>query len=236
MADIEVAMGTTKNEIQRKISTAQTTFKMSGAVKFSTVCDMVQADLNLREGDMSTSLFCKCLKAMWGKDTEVVGYCLERLGDVRRWEQGYHESSWSIVLLAYSLKQKEKLRIHKGLQFIGDIFFQENDETTAISLFRLALQGFTLMDVHRSRAECMIRLGDISKKNGDLLKALELWEMARPLFECSLQTKQVQAIDERMSKVGKDVKEEHKKHLAKLIELSTSAGKLNEVEEDDSEV
>ncbi|KAJ7754447.1 hypothetical protein B0H16DRAFT_1722626 [Mycena metata] len=132
--------------------------------------------------------------------------------------------------------QKEKLGIHKGLQFMGDIFLQENDEVTAISLFMLALQGFTLMDVHCSRAECMVRLGDISEKNGDLLSALELWEMARPLFERSSQTKQIQAIDERMSRVNKDVKEQHLKNLAHLVELSVPAGRMDEEDEEDSEI
>ncbi|KAJ7024855.1 hypothetical protein C8F04DRAFT_1269863 [Mycena alexandri] len=118
---------------------------------------------------------------------------------------------------------------------MGDIFLQENDEVTAISLFTLALQGFTLMDVHCSRAECMIRLGDISEKNGDLLNALELWELARPLFERSSQTKQIQAIDERMSRVDEDVKEQHQKNQVCLVELSVPAGKVTEAEEVDSE-
>ncbi|KAJ7746059.1 hypothetical protein B0H16DRAFT_1692858 [Mycena metata] len=126
--------------------------------------------------------------------------------------------------------------VHKGLQFMGDIFLRENDEATAISLFTLALQGFTLMDVHRSRAECMIRLGDISEKNGDLLNALELWEMAKPLFERSSQTKQMQAIDERMSRVDEDVKEQHQKNLARLVELFVPAGKVDEEDEEDSEI
>ncbi|KAJ7024868.1 hypothetical protein C8F04DRAFT_1269874 [Mycena alexandri] len=91
------------------------------------------------------------------------------------------------------------------------------------------------MDVHRSRAECMNRLGDIFEKNGDLLNALELWEMARPLFERSSQTTQIQAIDEQMSRVGKDVKEHYQKNLARLTELSVPAGKVDEVHEEDEE-
>ncbi|KAJ7024845.1 hypothetical protein C8F04DRAFT_1192017 [Mycena alexandri] len=235
IVDIEVSMGTAKHEIQRKINEAQTISKVIGNIKLSTMCDIVQAGLNLREGDMSTVLFCKCLRASWGNDSELVSQCLERLGDVSCWINGPHESTWSTVLLAHSLKQKEKLGIHKGLQFIGDVFLQENDEVTAISLFTLALQGFTAMDVHRSRAECMIRLGDISEKNGDLLNALELWELARPLFVHSSQTKQIQAIDERMSGVNEDVKEQYQNQV-RLVELSVPAGKVTEVEEVDSEI
>ncbi|KAJ7744898.1 hypothetical protein B0H16DRAFT_1693102 [Mycena metata] len=236
IADIEVSMGTAKLEIQRKINSAQTISKGIGIVQLSAVCDMVQASLNLREGDMSTSLFCKCLREMWGNDSEVVGQCLERLGDVSCWEGSHHDPSWSTVLFVHSLKQKKNLGIHKGLQFMGDIFLQEKDQVTASSLFTLALQGFTLMDVHRSRAECMIRLGDISEKNRDLLNALELWELARPLFERSSQTKQIQAIDQRMSRVDNEVKEQHQKSLARLVELSVPAGKVDAEDEEDSEI
>ncbi|KAJ7724644.1 hypothetical protein B0H16DRAFT_1698583 [Mycena metata] len=236
MVDVETYMGTAKHEIQKKINTATTIFKMIGNAKRSTICDIVQADLNLREGDMSTVLFCRCLREMWGKDSEMVSHCLESLGDVSRWKDGHHESSWSTVLLMHSLKQKEKLGIHKGLQFMGDIFLLENDEASAISLFTLALEGFTLMDVHRSRAECMIRLGDISEKSGKPLNALELWQMARPLFERSSQTKQIQAIDERISKVNQGVKEQHERNLARLAELSVPVGKLAVEDAEDSGV
>ncbi|KAJ7019474.1 hypothetical protein C8F04DRAFT_1321883 [Mycena alexandri] len=235
IANIEISMGVSKHEIQKKLDASQTIFKVYGSTRLSTSCDCIQADLNLREGDMSTSVFLRCLGAVWGNNSELVSYCLERLGDTGRWEGSDHDPSWSTVFLAYSLKQKEKLEIHKALQFIGDIFFRENDEFTATSLFTLALQGFTQMDVHRSRAECMIRLGDISEKNGNLLKALELWDMARPLFERSSQTKQVQAIDERLARMNEDVKEQHQQNLTSWTELSYAPDQEMEEEDDLSE-
>ncbi|KAJ7719110.1 hypothetical protein B0H16DRAFT_1607378 [Mycena metata] len=231
MADLEVSMGTSKNEIQNKINEAQRIFKQLEVPSLSIGCDTIQATLNLREGDMTTALFRKCLREGWGKDSDIVWHCLERLGDVSCWAD-HHELSWSIVLFVYSLKHKKRLQIYKGLQFMGDMFLQGNDEATALSLFTLALHGFTQMDIHRSRAECMIRLGDISEKNRDSLNALELWEMARPLFKRSLQMKQIQAIDERVSKVNQDVKEQHQRNLARLAELSVPAEK---VDTDDSD-
>ncbi|KAJ7748140.1 hypothetical protein B0H16DRAFT_1888589 [Mycena metata] len=128
------------------------------------------------------------------------------------------------------------LGIHKALQFVGDVHLMQSDEVTAVNLFTIALEGFTEMDVHRSRAECMIRLGDIAKKNGDLLKALELWETARPLFECSSQTKKVQDINERVSGMSEKVKEEHRKNLARLAELNVPTGKVEEVDGDTEEL
>jgi hypothetical protein len=51
---------------------------------------------------------------------------------------------------------KEKLGILKALQFLGDVFLAQGEEYTALNLFTVALEGFTAMDVHRSRAECML--------------------------------------------------------------------------------
>ncbi|KAJ7744585.1 hypothetical protein B0H16DRAFT_1727153 [Mycena metata] len=104
-----------------------------------------------------------------------------------------------------------------------------------MSLFTLALGGFTKMDVHRSRAECMIQLGAIFNKHGDLLEALELWEQARPLFEQSSQAKRVQHIDERLVGIGEDVKKQQKRSLVKLTGLNPPVGMMEELGKDSSE-
>ncbi|KAJ7735052.1 hypothetical protein B0H16DRAFT_1577223 [Mycena metata] len=184
---------------------------------------------------MSRTLFCKCLQFGWGKYLEPVSFCLERLGDINQWEGSDHPTSWPTVYLAHSLKLKERLGIYKALQFLGDFFLQEKDEVTSISLFTLTLEGFTEMDVHRSRAECMIRIGDISNKHGDFLKALKLWEQARPLFERSSQAKSIQHINERLAGIGQDVKEQHKMTLAPLTELNAPVGMVEELDKDLSE-
>jgi hypothetical protein len=140
-------------------------------------------------------------------------------------------SNWTTVYLAQSIKFKQKLGINKALQFLGDIFLDKADEDTAVSLFTVALEGFTSMDVHRSRAECMLRLGDISKGHGDLLKAVESWDAARPLFERSSQAKQVEDIDEKLASVGEGVLEQHRNNLARLMEINAPTGIVEE--EDD---
>jgi hypothetical protein len=145
-------------------------------------------------------------------------------------------SSWTTVFLVHSLKRKEKLGIYKALQFLGDIFLSQNDEHTAASLFTVALEGFTKMDVHRSRAECMLRFGDISMGHGDLLNAVEFWERARPLFEFSSQTKQVQNINERLVGISEDVLEQHRNNLARLAELTALSGTVEELEDDLSDI
>ncbi|KAJ7713724.1 hypothetical protein B0H16DRAFT_1702273 [Mycena metata] len=235
IAEVEVPMGISCEMIQEKICASQAIFKKIGNKVMMIACDTIQADLNLREGDMSCSLLRKCLKAGLGRESQIVGYCLERLADVTRWSPP-HDPSWSIILLAHSLRTKGKLGIYKALQFIGDVHLMQNDEVSAVSLFTVALDGFTYMDVHHSRAECMIRLGDIAKKNGDVLKALELWETAKPLFERSSQAKRVQDIDERVSSISEETKEQHRNNLTRLAELNVPAGKVEEVDSDTEEL
>ncbi|KAJ7620760.1 hypothetical protein DFH06DRAFT_1341447 [Mycena polygramma] len=105
-----------------------------------------------------------------------------------------------------------------------------------MSLFIVALEGFTYMDVHRSRGECMLRLGDIFKGRGDLLKAVELWDTARPLFERSSQAKQVKEIDERLASIGNGLLEQHRKNLVLLAELKAPTGIIEEEEDDVSDI
>ncbi|KAJ7770057.1 hypothetical protein B0H16DRAFT_1777129 [Mycena metata] len=235
IAEIEILIGISCNVIQERINASHAIFVKAGQKKGLTFCDTIQADLNLREGDMSSFLFCKCLRIGWGNHLDVVSYCLERLVDVTHWD-AHHDPSWSAVFLVHSLKAKEKLGIHKALQFIGNVYLMENNEVTAVNLFTIVLEGFTYMDVHRSRAECMIRLGDIAKKNGDVLKALELWETASPLFECSLQAKRVQEIEQRISGISEEIKELHQRNLAHLAELNAPVGAVEAVDKHSSDV
>jgi hypothetical protein len=189
-------MDAPKQEVQKYIHTAKLSLVEMG-LRMRAEC--VQADLSLREGDEADAnmLLCKNFKALWGKNFNVENHCLEILADVTRWNGFHGISIWPTILLAHSLKSREKLGVHKALQFLGDLSLIQDDEETAVSLFIVALEGFIHMDVHRSKAECMLRLGDISQGHSDLVKAAELWETARPLFERSSQGKQVKNIDER---------------------------------------
>ncbi|KAJ7916354.1 hypothetical protein B0H13DRAFT_2323455 [Mycena leptocephala] len=92
------------------------------------------------------------------------------------------------------------------------------------------------MDMHRRRAECMLRLGDISMGHSDLFKAVEFWERARSLFERSSQVKQVQHINERLAGISKDVLDQHRNNLACLAEVNAPSGTVEELEEDLSDI
>jgi tetratricopeptide (TPR) repeat protein len=203
-------MGVPKEIITRNIDHAQSIFEMFGLKPWMTACDTILAALCVRENDLPTAklLFEKCLKLHL--DNEIKSFCLEWLGDVSRWGAFHSTVRWTTIFLVHSLQSKKNLEVHKAIQFFGDLFLTQGDGGSAISLFTVALEGFTYMDVHRSRAECMMRLGDIFKIHGDLPKAIELWGTARPLFEHSSQAQQVDCIDSKRATISQNIVQ-HKK-------------------------
>jgi hypothetical protein len=207
IAQIDVEIGGFENDMQQNISTAALLFCRINFSFGLTSCEMIQAALDVQQDNLSAARCCfqKCLQSAWGKDTEVVTYCLEKLAAVEQWvSTGQNSFLWTVTFLVHSIKCKQRLELHKALQFLGTVFQGQGDPETAINLTTVALDGFTQMDVHRSRAECMVQLGDISKLNGDELKALKLWEIARPLFERSSQMKQLACLDERITTLSCD--------------------------------
>ncbi|KAF8207775.1 hypothetical protein K438DRAFT_1814199, partial [Mycena galopus ATCC 62051] len=70
------------------------------------------------------------------------------------------------------------------------------------------------MDVHHSRAQCMLHLGDLASKHGCTSEAITFWEAAQPLFERASQTKDVAQIHSRLATWEKD-------HHQALVKLET---------------
>ncbi|KAJ7894402.1 hypothetical protein B0H14DRAFT_2559185 [Mycena olivaceomarginata] len=233
LAEIAVSMGVQKQDVQENIELAKSIFTTLNAKPMIFCCDATLADLYIREKDLPTAkrLFKKCLE-LATEHSEIKLFCFERLGNASLWGADELTPGWTTLFLVHSLKSKAKLQVYKALQFFGQMFLTHKDDNTAVSLFTVALVGFTYMDVHRSRAECMIRLGDISSRHGDLLKAVEFWESARPLFERSSQAKEVQCVDEKLSHVGSNVLDHHKQNIARLVRLDAPSGNLSHIEDE----
>ncbi|KAJ7469548.1 hypothetical protein FB451DRAFT_1476386 [Mycena latifolia] len=218
-------------EVQCNIQKAKEIFTAMRVPIGIDLCRMVLADLKLRERDISHAkeLFQGSLNSQWGKNAEGVAYTLARLADVTCWPSAEMKwsSSWQVVYLAHSKKSQRKFDLYKSFQFLGDGFMLQGDEDTAHSLFEVALEAFTEMDIHRSRADCMLRLGDIAKQSGDLDNAVGLWKDARPLFERSLQAKEVAKIDTRLAAVDPDRLRQHEKSLQYLHMLDAPTTSLH---------
>jgi hypothetical protein len=152
IAEIDVVTDATEDVVQKNLNKAKTMFSNMKYVHGVTCCEMILADFQLREGDISSAKdrLQDCLNLSWGKQIEVVSFCLERFADRNRWHTMECASPWPAIYLAYGHQSKEKLVVHKALLFLGDVFMAEGDDETAKSLFTVALEGFVFMDVHRS--------------------------------------------------------------------------------------
>jgi predicted negative regulator of RcsB-dependent stress response len=108
------------------------------------------------------------------------------------------------VYFAFARKVKQKLAMYKAICFQGDVFLANGDEATAENLFTVALEAFTYMDVHRSRGDCMLRLGDIAWRRGNKAGAAVLWGEAGPLFARSQRIADVRQIEKRLAGCEQD--------------------------------
>jgi hypothetical protein len=213
--------------VEETLARAMTIFSAKKYRAEVSMCETIQADLHLREGNLSVAgpALQEHLRWYWGKRTEMVTYCLGCLGDVSRWHHIDWPQSWTVLFLVHGLSLKNKLAVYKALQFLADRFLAERDQVTATNLYNVALDAFTQMDVHRSRAECMLSLGDITKGNGNPEKAEELWKTARPLFELSSQMKNVVLVDERLSQ---NAQEKSKKETDMTLHIKLQVSSLPE--------
>jgi tetratricopeptide (TPR) repeat protein len=199
---IDLELNTPVPEVRRNLEKAESLFTTMNFSIGTTWCEIFKGALHLREGDLlaAQTLFQANLKLTWGKDVDAVSYCLAGLADRRNWDTP--DLTWPMIFIVHSLKWRRQLEIHKALQFLGHVYLLYGDLQTATSLLTVALESFTQMDVHRSRAECMLQLGEISQLRGDRLKAEDLWKGARPLFERASQANQIAHIDERLARIS----------------------------------
>jgi tetratricopeptide (TPR) repeat protein len=202
ISEIDIAIGANSEVIEENLNKAKAIFHNMQFSLGLMICDITLADLRLRDGLYTDAKlqFRKHLHLSWGKSSDAVKYILNKLGNTSSWSTTENwPSTWTMVFLVYTLKLKDRLAIHNALQYVGDVFLARRDEDTAISLFTAALEGFTAMDIHRSRADCMVRLGNISYQRGNPTKAVEFWNTARPLFERSSQVKDAASIDTKVA-------------------------------------
>ncbi|KAF8166915.1 hypothetical protein K438DRAFT_2064919 [Mycena galopus ATCC 62051] len=212
---IDIMTGQTGEDIYHKLQVAQEIIGRESAIDIL-ACGTVQAVIELRDEkfDSAKAKFQECLSLSWGKNAEFGNFCLEQLANIRAWPANMWGYKWPMIYLASASKLKAKLDLYKALLCLGDVFIANHNENSAANLYQVALAGFTQMDVHHSRAQCMLRLGDMASKHGCTSEAITFWEAARPLFERASQTKDLAQIDSRLETWEKD-------HHQALVKLET---------------
>jgi hypothetical protein len=172
-------------------------------------------------------IFTSCFVQSQKADVEVEFACLERLADLSTGMNNVPTTiGWAGIFLATALRSNNKVGTMKAFRCLGQISAVQGDDKTALSLFNVALDGFTLMDVHQWRADCMVRMADIWKTHGKVLRAVGLWKAARPLFTRSSQAKDVAKIDAKLAEVKAEILVHHERQLLQFATLNLSAGVL----------
>lgn len=161
IGQIDLEIGASEHDVHHNVEKAKVLLdnvKYSLGVQF---CYAMLAVLQLREGEtmVAKALFQRCLHFFWAIYAEGVLYCLEKMADIKRWSSTHFHwtSTHTVVYLAFANKSQIKLALYKALQCLGDVFLTNGDTITAENLFIVALEGLTHMDIHRSRAECLLR-------------------------------------------------------------------------------
>ncbi|KAF8156163.1 hypothetical protein K438DRAFT_1777589 [Mycena galopus ATCC 62051] len=179
---IDTIIGGAEKEIYHNLKVAQSIMGKDGHEII--MCDLLQAFIEFQE---------------------------KKFDSAKVWPVHKELHKWSIIYLGYAYKHQYKLPLHQALLFLGDAFIADKDENTAATLYQVAQEGFTEIDVHHSRAQCMLCLGDLASKDGRTLEAITFWKAARPLIEQSV-PKDVSQIDSRLA----NFENAHQKSLRKV--------------------
>jgi hypothetical protein len=186
------------------------------------------AELCLRDGNhaVANTMFSACVESQKNDfSTFLVLECLERLADLSTGMNNFQITlRWAGIFISLALISKNKLATMKAFFCLGQILAAEGDDETALSFFIVALEGFTLMDVHRWRADCMVQIADIYQKRGEVLKAVGLWKMAQPLFERSSQAKDVGRVNMWLAGADLAISRKHETQLTQLAALHVPVG------------
>ncbi|KAJ7320787.1 hypothetical protein DFH08DRAFT_1034611 [Mycena albidolilacea] len=207
IAFLDMVTGAGANDVSCNLNAALTLFQKAHYPRGVSYCHLFRADLRLREGDATGARveYMRLLSAARNNDDELVCHCLAKLADPTNPMHADTEcAQWTVVFLAFALRPlaRNPLTIHQALRRLGDVFLRQGADETALRVLTVALDGFTQMDVHQGRAECMGTIGDVYMRREDLCGAKEMWEAARPLFERSEQTTDIAGIDERLKTLG----------------------------------
>jgi tetratricopeptide (TPR) repeat protein len=225
IAFIDIVTGAESQKIVQNLDMAQCHLKALYGLLSRYICvslDYVAAELSLRDGDLVTAngMFAKCFVSSRNFE-DLPLLCLERLGDLSTGMNDIQPTlQWAGILLGLALKWKYKREVMQAFRCLGQIFSAQGEDETALSLFNVALDGFTFMDVHRWRADCMVRTADILNGCGEIMKAVELWKAARPLFKKSSQMKDISQIDAKLAEVDTALLDEYEEQLQQLSKLN----------------
>ncbi|KAJ7664750.1 hypothetical protein B0H17DRAFT_1211201 [Mycena rosella] len=226
LAQIDAITGMDDSVILPKLITAR---QLAAELRWPhalVMCDILQCELDIRAGDVSKAYSAlKSFVAEAELDAEIMYLSLESLGELSNGMCDVGDTfHWAAAYFAFAKKTQDLGHTYEALRFFGDIFLAQGDEQTALDVFQAVLDGSTEMDVHRRRADCMSRMGDIFMRRGELDRAKEMWESARPLFVRSSLAKDVSSIDSKLTQLALSIRADHEGFARLLSKLMAPTG------------
>ncbi|KAK7053515.1 NB-ARC domain-containing protein [Favolaschia claudopus] len=200
MAQLDILIGGPEEEILASIQTAEKVYETLDAHRIL-LCSMMRGYLDVRSGntDSARSRFLSSATKSRGTYTDSHSMCLIALGDPKHQFFDPTETlRWAVVSLSFERLSQNFVNSLTAVRCLADTHVLLEDDETALSLFQVALEGGTQIDIHRLRAECMTGIGDVWFRRGDLKQAEEMWTNAHPLFLRSSQIKDAAAVEERL--------------------------------------
>ncbi|KAJ6533298.1 hypothetical protein DFH09DRAFT_1284466 [Mycena vulgaris] len=201
LAQIDTIIGASDTQVLENLVAAKKLATELGWGFEEVICDLLRCRLDIRDGRGIEAY--TAMKTMFGDpalEPQVRLMILESLGDSSNRMCGPTETfHWATTYFAFARKITEPSHTYQGLRCLADIFLAEGDEQTALNIFQAVLDRSTEMGVHQRRADCMLRIGNILRRRGQIDQAKEMWEAARPLFVRSSQTNNVATIDAKLA-------------------------------------
>jgi hypothetical protein len=177
IASLNIVTYADADVVSRDLNAATTLFR-SAHPRGISHCEYYLAELQHREGDVTGArLEYMRLAAAHDSDDDLVCLCLAKLADLTSPTHADVESvRWTVIFLAFALRPsvRSSLTVHQALQSLGNMFLGQGADNEALNILQLALEGFTRMDVHRSRAECMRLMGDGYLRRENICRAREV--------------------------------------------------------------
>ncbi|KAJ7282373.1 hypothetical protein C8J57DRAFT_1295223 [Mycena rebaudengoi] len=170
------------------LGTARRIFSSRSYSRGIPVCDRILADFYVRKGRTSEAreLYEKCVAVARGTNATAMGASLRKLGDITLGlDELQSTTRWATVFLAYAKSTGNVPLVSWAFLALGNIFLRQRDDESAQTLFRVALDEFTRMDIHRGKGECMVGLADIAKRRGDQVLQMSHLAEAELMFEKS---------------------------------------------------
>ncbi|KAF7344831.1 CTLH domain-containing protein [Mycena venus] len=198
IAKLDMVIGRPVTEVAANVNAAEAVYTALGMPTMVTL-SYAKAELQLYRGEIETArwAFSNCLAKTRGVHPPMAAMCLAALSDPRK---GLHTAldafPWAVIYLAFAQKTQDPIATVHALRRIADTLL--DDEGSALTLFGVALEAGTAMDIHDLQAECMAGIGDIMDRRGGLIQARDIWERARLLFVRSSRKKEATGVQKRL--------------------------------------